>query len=115
MTASLVPEKMYGHLQNASFVTCCGVLFINKFSDEPIKEDIYGNKLYYEELTDKRILDAHGARLLQAGFVKNEPLSDKMFAFLSNKWQVAYVSPVRKNTNSNKQFYTVVFELPERK
>jgi hypothetical protein len=54
-----------------------------------------------------------GAGFITAGFIHDDKLSDKMFALLSSKYDVLFVSPVRLNRNSGNQFYFAVFSVKD--
>lgn len=54
-----------------------------------------------------------GAGFITAGFIYDNELSDKMFALLSSKYDVLFVSEVRLNRNSENQFYFAVFSVKD--
>jgi len=54
-----------------------------------------------------------GCGYLCAGFIEGYELCDDAFAQLSEKYNVVYISDVRKNVNSGNDFYFAVFDCAD--
>lgn len=79
----------------------CGVTLLHSF---------YEGHATYKFNPDDDIMPG-GAGFITAGFIHENELSDKMFVFLSSKYDVLFVSEVRLNRNSQNQFYFAVFSV----
>lgn len=84
-------------------VGACGVTLLHDFYNHPYEDEF--------NFTDG-ILPG-GAGFITAGFIYENELSDNMFALLSSKYDVLFVSPVRLNRNSKNQFYFAVFSVKD--
>ena len=84
----------------------CGISVLYDFSEHA---PFYGTKFNSKNLP----IMQGGAGLITAGFVVGDPKSDEMFATLSKRYNVVFVSTPRLNRNSNNMFYMAVFESDE--
>lgn len=89
----------------------CGTFTLCHFSETE------GNPNYHpgwREVTKESLEKYSSIGVFYAGFLPEDPLSEKMFAHLSSIAAPVYVSPVRRNPNSGNMFYFAVFELSDK-
>ena len=91
------------YAEHSTVAGACGVGVVSEFTHE----GPHNNWSYRKEIT---VGTVGGCGYLCAGFIKGDKICDDAFALLSGKYNVVYVSELRKNVNSKNEFYFVVFD-----